>query len=92
MALPRSKRLYVLLLFDGDFYFFICLRLFRTKTKLESHKKLNESKYFCCILISSENTQILEFNQHWKSDKRRSIIHADIEFLIKRIDGCKNIF
>ena len=37
-----------------------------------------------------EDTKILEFNQYHKSDKTPFIIHADLEFLIKKIDGCKN--
>ena len=41
----------------------------RTKNKLESHKKLSENKYFCNVRISSEDTEILEFNQYQKSVK-----------------------
>ena len=37
-----------------------------------------------------EDTKILEFNQHRKSDKTPPIIFADFEYLIKRIDACKN--
>ena len=33
-----------------------------------------------------------EFNQHQKSDTTPFIIYADLEFFIKRIDGCKNKF
>ena len=42
--------------------------------------------------MSSKDTKILGFNQYWKSDKTPSIIYADLESLIKRIDGCKNNF
>ena len=37
-----------------------------------------------------EDTKILEFNQHQKSDKTPPIIFADFEYLIKRIHACKN--
>ena len=37
-----------------------------------------------------EDTKILEFNQHQKSDKAPFIIYADLEFIIERTDGCKN--
>ena len=40
--------------------------------------------------MSSEETKILEFNQYQKSDKAPFIIYADLKFLIKNIDGCKN--
>ena len=39
----------------------------------------------------SEDTKILEFNQYQKSDKAPFIIYADLECLIEKIDGCKNI-
>ena len=33
---------------------------------------------------------MLEFNQYMKSDKMPYIICADIESLIKKVDGCAN--
>ena len=40
--------------------------------------------------MSSEDTKILEFNQHQKSHKEPFIIYADLECLIEKSDGCKN--
>ena len=40
--------------------------------------------------MPSKDTKILEFNQYQKSDKVPFIIYADLEFIIKKIDGCKN--
>ena len=40
--------------------------------------------------MPSEKDKILEFNQYMKSDKMPYIIYADIEFLIRLIDGCAN--
>ena len=40
--------------------------------------------------MPSEKDNILEFNQHMKSDKVTYIIYADIESLIRKIDGCVN--
>ena len=40
--------------------------------------------------MSSEDTKILEFNQYKKYDKVPFITYADLECLIKKIDGCKN--
>ena len=40
--------------------------------------------------MSFEDTKILDFNQYQKSDKALFIIYADLEFLIEKIDGCKN--
>ena len=42
------------------------------------------------MVMPSEDTKILEFNQYQKSDKVPFIIYADLEFIIKKIDGCKN--
>ena len=38
-----------------------------------------------------EETKILEFNQYQKSDKTPFIIYADLECIIEKIYGCKNI-
>ena len=40
--------------------------------------------------MPSEKDNILEFNQFMKSDKMPFIIYADIESLIRKIDGWAN--
>ena len=40
--------------------------------------------------MPSEDTKMLLFNQYQKSDKAPSVIYADIECIIEKIDGCKN--
>ena len=40
--------------------------------------------------MSSEGTKILELNQYQKFDKAPFIIYADLEYLIEKIDKCKN--
>ena len=40
--------------------------------------------------MPSDNTKILEFNQYEKSDKAPLIISAELECIIKKIDGYKN--
>ena len=72
-----------------DFYFFNCLHSFRTKNKLESHKNVCENEGSCSVAMPFEYTKILEFNHYQKSDKIPSIIYADLESLIKKVDGCK---
>ena len=69
----------------GDFYCLNCLHLVRAKSKLEFHKKVCQNKDFCGV-------QSIEFNQCQKSDKAPSFIYADLESLIKRLDGCQNSF
>ena len=62
---------------------------------LEQKANLNrirvcENKDFCNVIMSSKDTEILEFNQYQKFDKVPFIIYADLECIIEKIDGCKN--
>ena len=66
------------------------LHSFKTKIKLESHKRVCENKDFCNVVMSSEGTKILQFSQYKKSDKVPFIIYADLGSIIQRMDGCKN--
>ena len=73
------------------FYCLNCLHYFRTKNKLESHKKEWENKDFCNVTMPFEDTNILKFSQYQKPDKAPFILYADLESLIENINGCKNI-
>ena len=55
-----------------------------------SKKKVCENKDFCNVVMPSEDSKILEFNQYQKSDKEPFIIYAYLEFLIEKIDRCKS--
>ena len=68
--------------YNGDIYCLKCLHFFRAKNKLESHKKLCENKNFCDVVMPSEDTKVLEFNQYRIFDKTPSISYADLEYLI----------
>ena len=63
---------------NGDFYYLNGRHSFRTKKKLESHKKLCENKDFYNQIMPSEDTKILEINQYQKSDKAPFIIYAHL--------------
>ena len=95
MTLSCSKKLSTLLRgitskHHGDFYCLNCLHSFRIENKLKSREKICKNKDFCGIVTPSEKDNALEFNQHMKSDKMSYIIYADIESLIRKIDGCAN--
>ena len=66
---------------NGDFYCLNCLHSFRTKNKLESHKKVCGNKDFCNIIMPTEDTKIFEFNQYQKSDEAPFIIYADLQYI-----------
>ena len=70
---------------NDDFY---SLNSFKSKGNLESHQKVCENEEFSNVVVPSEDTKILEFNQYHKSDKT-FIIYADFESLIENIDECK---
>ena len=68
----------------GEFY---CLNYLYSFAK---EKKVCQNKDFCNVIMPSEDTKILEFNQYQKSDKAPFVIYADLECLIEKTDGCKN--
>ena len=72
---------------NGDFYCLNCCYSFRTKKKRGSHRKVRESKNFGNILMSFEDTKILEIDQYQQLDKAPFIIYVDLEWLIKKTDG-----
>ena len=49
--------------------------------------KINFFAVLGCLLRTKK---ILEFSQYQKHDKAPIIISADLEYLIEKIDGCKN--
>ena len=63
----------------GDFYCLKCFHSFRKKNKLKSHKKVCENKDFLNVIMPSEDTKILEFNQYQESDKAPFTIYADLQ-------------
>ena len=73
-----------------DFYYLNCFHSFRTKSRLEYRQRVGVKKYFCNVIIPSDDTKTLEFNQYQKYDKATFIVYVDIEFLIEMTDGSKN--
>ena len=85
VALSRSKKIITL-------YCLNSVHSFKTKSKLESRNNVCRNKDFCGIVMTSEEIKILHFNQCQESEKTPSITYANLESLIKGIDGCKNNF
>ena len=75
---------------NSDFCCLNCLHSFRTENKLKSHEKVCKNKDFCNIVMPSRKDNISEFVQYMNSYKTLYIIYADMESLIKKIDGCAN--
>ena len=54
---------------------------FCSQKNVKSHEKVCENKDFCNVIIPSEDTKILGFNQYQKSDKASFIILLFMEIL-----------
>ena len=73
-----------------DFYCLNCFHSYRTKNKLESHKKICENRNYCNVEMSNEYNKIIKYNQGEKSIKSLFIIYADLEYLLEKISTCYN--
>ena len=75
---------------DGDFYCLNCFHSYRTKNKLDSHKKICENHEYCHIEMPTKNNNIIKYNQGEKSLKLPFIIYGDLECLLEKINTCYN--
>ena len=64
---------------------------FATENKLQLHKSVCENKDFCNIIMPSEDTEILEFNQYKESDKAPFTIFEDLACIWKILMDVKII-
>ena len=67
----------------SDFHCLNCFRSYRTKRKLELHKKICENHDYCHIEMPTKNN-IIKHNHREKSIKVRFVIYADLECLLKK--------
>ena len=72
---------------NGDFYCLNCFHAYRTKNKLETHKKICENHDYCNVEMPNEDDKIIKYNQGGKSIKSPFIIYAD---LFEKISTCYN--
>ena len=56
---------------DGDFYCLNCFHSYRTKNKLDAHKKICENHDYCHIEMPTNDNNIIKYNQGEKSIKYR---------------------
>ena len=75
---------------NGDFYCLNCFHTFRTKNKLEKHKKICENHEYCHVEMPNEDNKIIKYNQGEKSIKSPFIIYGDLECLLEKISTCYN--
>ena len=75
---------------DGDFYCLNCFHSYRTKNKLNAHKKICENHEYCHIEMPNKDNNIIKYNQGEKLLKLPFIIYADLECLLEKISTCYN--
>ena len=94
MALSYSKNLPGLLRgiisnHKEDFYCLNYFRSYRTKNKLEEHKKICENHNYCNVeMLTKDN--IIKCNQGEKSIKLPFLVCADLEWLLEKMSMCQN--
>ena len=73
-----------------DFYCLNCFHSYRTKNKLEAHKKICENHNCCNVEMPNEDNKIIKYNQGEKSIKLPFVIYADLECLLEKMSTCQN--
>ena len=75
---------------DGDFYRLNCFHSYRTKNKLDAHKKICENHEYCHIEMPTKDNNIIKYNQGEKSIKLPFIVYVDLECLLEKMSTCYN--
>ena len=73
-----------------DFYCLNCFHSYRTKNKLEEHKKICENHDYCRVEMPTNDNNKIKYNQGEKSIKLPFIVYADIECLLEKMSICYN--
>ena len=69
---------------NGDVYCINCFKAFRTKSKLEAHKKMCEKHHYCYLQMPNEKNNILEYKENQKPKKAPFVIYSDLECLLEK--------
>ena len=73
---------------SDDFYCLNFFHAFRTKNKLEEHKKICENHDYCHVEMPTKDNNIIKYNQGEKSLKLSFVIYADLECLLEKMSTC----
>ena len=75
---------------NNDFYCLNCFHAFRTKNKLEEHKKICENHEYCHGEMPTKDNNIIKYNQGEKSIKLPFVVCADLKCLLEKMSTCQN--
>ena len=73
-----------------DFYCLNCFHSYRTKNKLEAHKKICENHDYWHIEMPTKNNNTIKYNHVEKSMKLLFVTYADLECLLEKMSTCIN--
>ena len=73
-----------------DFYCLNCFHSYRTKNKLEAHKKICESRDYCRVEMPTKENNVIKYNHGEKSIKLPFVVYADLECLLEKMSTCYN--
>ena len=74
---------------DGDFCL-NCFHSYRTKHRLEAHKKICENRHYCHVEMPTKDNNTIKYNQGEKSIKLTFVVYADLECLLEKMSTCYN--
>ena len=75
---------------DGDFYCLNCFHSYRTKNKLEAHKKICKNRDYCHVEMPAKVDNTTKYNQGEKFIKLPFVVYADLECLLEKMSTCYN--
>ena len=73
-----------------DFYCLNCFHSYRTKNKLEAHKKICENCDYCRVEMPTKDNNTIKYNHGEKSIKLPFVVYADLECLLEKMSTCYN--
>ena len=73
-----------------DFYCLNCFHSYRSKNKLEGHKKICENHDYCHVEMPTKDNNIIKYNHGEKSMKLPFLIYADLECLLEKMSTRQN--
>ena len=73
-----------------DFYCLNCFHSYRTKNKLEAHKKICQNRDYCRVEMPTKDYNVIKYNHGEKSIKLPFVVYADLECLLEKMSTCSN--
>ena len=73
-----------------DFYYLNCFHSYRTKNKLEVHKKICENRDYFPVEMPTNDNNTIKYNHGEKSIKLLFVVYTDLECLLEKMSTCSN--